>query len=674
MYGDQLISFGPLPPDTPLTCSAGMNCVTLNLSSLDRVLSNGDTLHFTLSATNRAGLSAFIPSMPFPYVSNAPLVGLVLDINPHSAVAILNGFSYHNEDVDVLLEGDEVGVHWRGFSHPYTNVTYSVALGTVPGTDDIAFTPVGNDTYTHIFHSPPLVDGLIYYATVIAETGFSSSNSSSDGVLIFREGQNLLRQVTVYDGAVANVDVDYHVSLSEISAQWFVPLQLHSLVSHYMWAVLRHPETPSGSGSGISGSGIGSSGGLEIVRGFENIGKDVSSITSLQLNDTLYVIGIQACFSTQCYSPVYSNGFHIATPPTSGSLRAIYTPLEIDDVYGTSSAGQLSIVWQAFTDPQLAYYEWSLGTGPSGKELLLPWRRVEWSENSVSTLVNVTVSLHHVNKVTLRGYNSARLCARTDALLEWNVDGIVMSQDSVPRSPLMIFDVSDTSIFGDTSSVSSWRDIVYREVALEDIEYSGMPSLSGAWPDLRYTLYSYSISEYQAYQQDCTQAVSCGSTIHNFATVDNLTLTEGWRYYFCVRALEEHAVHRTSVTPPVLEVCSNGVTVDLSAPEGSCIAIVSLSDTTVGPDGRISDCTTANHSRFQVSTSELYLTWSEFTDVESSGNAVHFSGVADYQYAIGESQLHKIAHTDVIITSLQERVLFLLTLSASHQWMWLMAL
>lgn len=618
----------------------------MDLSPQTTPLTSGKSYYFTLSATNKAGLTAFLTSDPYLYTSATPTPGLVLDFDPQAALEVVYGSSYHMSDIDILLDGEEVGVRWTGFSHPTAEISYSVGLGLMPGMDNVVpLTPVGAGVSSYVFRGAALQEGSTYYATVVAETGFSRGNSSSNGVLVWRDWQ--LQLATVYDGST-DVDVEYHASTSLVSAQWFFPALLHARISHYMWGVVVGVDMEQAS---ASGSGGVSPDQMEVVRDYQNVGKDTSGVTSaaLRADGSVYINAVRACFATRCLPPVYSNGFRVALPPTPGALNATYTPLEYDQVYGTS-VGRLELEWEEFGDPQLAYYEWSLGANEEGGESLVGWQEVEWFENQVSVLLNVTVSLHSPNIVTLRGYSSAGLYADTRTALLWNVDGVLLAQGSIPLLPLVVYDLLGSS---SDQTVTGWQELVYSAVTLQDIDYTDSTySLSGGWPELRYTQYHYSISTQQEYLPCTAQdSLACGTTFYNSATVSNLSLTEGRRYYFCVRALAEDAIHRTPATPPVLEACSNGVTVDASPPRGGCVKVIPHLSSGVLGSGMGSEvrdglrpqqdrqCTTVNDTQFQVSTSDLYVIWEEFVDVESYGNAVHASAVASYSYAIGKITL-----------------------------------
>lgn len=642
---------------TPPPCSTP-RCIAISLSSEDTPLSSGKSYYFTLSATNKAGLTSFLTSDPYLYTSATPTPGVVLDFDPEASVEIVSGSSYHLSDIDVLLEGSEFGVLWAGFSHPTAQINYSVGLGQAPGQDDIIpFTHVGGGVSSHVFREVSLLEGFTYYATVVADTGFSRSSSSSNGVLVLREWGQSLQLASVYDSPTG--DVEYQASSSHVSAQWFFPTSFHARISHYMWGVVAS-DGASGSGSGnvaITDQASGpASGGVSpelLAVNYQHVGKAVTGVTAvsdgvLRADGTVYRNVVRACFATRCLPPVYSDGFRIAQLPTPGGLNATYTPLQPDVVYGTSALGQLDLEWEEFGDPQLAYYEWSLGTNEEGAELLVDWQQVEWFERQVSVLFNVTLSLHYPNIVTLRGYNSAGLYADTHTSLLWNIGGTVLDQGSVPLDPLVVYDLPQSY---DDQEVTGWEELVYRDITLQDIDYiASTSSLSGGWPNLRYTQYRYSISSLQQYLPCGTEgSLGCGNTFHNSATVPNLPLTEGSKYYFCVQALAENAIHRTPTTPPVLEVCSNGVIVDTSPPQGGCVKIIpNLAHNMDVPGSGMGSgfretlrplqdrrCTTVNNTRFQVSTSDLYLIWDDFVDVELYGNTIHASGVASYGYALG---------------------------------------
>ena len=561
---------------------------------------------------------------------------MVLDINPDSNFDIVTtGLSLHNEDIDVLVDSQQLAVSWTGFEHAHLDVTFSVGLGSQPGVDDVvSFTPASGGRYT--FNNVRLAHSSRYFATVIAETVTGRTNMSSDGVLVLLNiERDILPYTTVYDGGT-DLDSDYQLSATFVSAHWLFLPAITQHVSHYRWAVLQAVG--------------GNSSNLIEVRPYENVGRQtLAAVGNLELTEgEWYVSAVQACYPASCLPPVYSDGFQIATPPSSTHINATYTPLEWNMDAGTSSQGVLQITWEPLTDPQIAYYEWSLGTGEPGYELLIYWNRVEWFENQVLVTINETISLHTHNTVSLRGYNSAGLHSTASSPLYWEVGGEVLSQDFVPSSPPVIFDILESQV--PITLVTDWRQLEHREEDVRDIEYSNSTSsVSAMWPLLRYKRYNYSVSATPSFQPcGSPTSLACGSTIANAVTVSNLQLTDGRRYFVCVQAVREDAIQQTSFTPAVLTACSNGVTVDLTPPAGSCVQIIPPrldENITIGSGGEPSslgplqpdppECVT-DGPRFQASTSEIHIVWNQFLDVEQNGSAVHATGVAYYEYAIGE--------------------------------------
>jgi hypothetical protein len=649
-FSEDVRYFQPIPPPDPTLCPTPY-CFAIDLASLGSSIISGHDYIITIRAINSAGLMSYSTSdSPFTYTYGLPSMGVIFDIDSALSPELIDGINYQDLDVDVLLDPSELGARWAGFLHPHLNVTFSVSLGTRPFSQDVvAMTTVGENT-SYEFDGAYLNHSNTYYITVSAENGVGQISATSDGVLILRELEKYLRDATVYDG-LFEVDVDYQTFSSSASARWIFPGSIHSYISHYELALMRVVDDSNFT--------------LEQVSEFQSVGlrSSGSLVINLQLaTGEKYLAAVKACFAGSCLRPVYSDGFQISLPPEAPSsltISAVYSSANLDVEYGISSSGYLEISWDPFQDPQIAYYEWALGTGESGSELLIYWTRTEWFETSVSMNVNVTISLHTANVVTVKGYNTAGLYSSLSAELKWQLDdGQVVPQSSVPLSPLTVVDIDESQV--ERLITSDWRQRQFREWDPVDLQYSRSPdSLSGAWPNLRYMRYDYSISTTPTYQScDSPESVACGESIANSVTVRGLFLTHGQRYYFCVRGVRGESIHVTSATPPVFTSCSNGITVDLTPPTSGCVHIItpSLLDAPPAQDDIITtgsgsggsggelrpllergrECVYLNESTFQSSTSELFIGWNQFADVEQYSTAVHVSGVAYYEYAIGE--------------------------------------
>ena len=643
-YGSQVLHFTPTPsPSSP--CSSE-HCFSLSTSSLP--LLSGHTYHITLRARNTAGLDTYVATEGFIFIQGVPTDGRVVELHPHTVDT-----TYHQDtsclsdsDTDLILDSDWFIAQWEGFHHAHLNVTFSVGLGSIPGSDDVVpFSSVGTETQ-HLFTNLTLQSGENYYVTVVASNDYGTNTASSDGFTYLAGIHGDVSMTTVVDGSEEGRDIDYQYSTTSLGAQWVCPPSLCPYISHYLWAVLhKDSETQN----------------LTLVREYENVGSATWAIGGgMEFRPgEVYVSGVVMCLSTAvptCLSPVYSDGVRILNTPTASHVIATYTPLEWNAVFSTSSYGRLDLVWYPFQDPRMAFYQWAVGTGEPGYELLTEWNTVEWYETTTTAYLNVSVSLHKRNTVSLRGFNAAGLSSVTAAELLWNVDGVTEPQELVPRSKLIVYDIPDSGVR--IPQTTDWRQLEYSEwdpIGMELDYTNSAHSLSGAWPDLRYTSYNYSVSTTPSFAT-CTppgQGLACGSTIANSVTIPDLVLEDGLRYYVCVQTKQLFAIHPSPSSPFTLTACSNGVTVDPSPPSGSCVQIQPLapvwesdlasgvgvaSGSGLSEDGDVatfrSQCLW-NGSEFQSSSSDLHIVWSPFHDVEWNGNAVHASGIVYYQYAVG---------------------------------------
>ena len=578
-------------------------------------------------------------SSGFMYIHGSPTGGQVIDLDPQMVDDNNNMcIDVSNSDTDLIINSDWVSAHWIGFDHAYLNVTYSIGLGSIPNTDDIIpFHEIGTETH-YSFNNLTLESEEQYYITVIASNEYGTTNASSDGFIYLSNVNDAVSITTVADGNNNGIDIDYQYSISSLTVQWQSIPSLTPYISYYLWSVFLVEEPMSFK--------------LTLVRDYENMGIQTSAVAGgMELRQgEVYVNAIQACLSTPipyCLSPVYSDGVYISTyPQVSSFVHAIYTPLEW---LSTSSYGKLEIEWSPFHDIRIAYYEWAIGTGEPGYELLTEWNQVEWYKTSVITFLNSTLSLHKTNTLTIQGYNAAGLYSRTGVELYWNVDGEIIPQSRVPRSKLIVYDIPEDLV--PILSTSDWRDIEYSEwdpIEMELDYTNSAHSLSVAWPDLRYMVYNYSVSTTPTFTScDNDGGMACGTTIANSVSIPNLELENGQRYYVCVQAVRDDVIHATPTTPNILTACTNGITVDLTPPTGSCVEIrpVSLdqeSDLASASGSGLGDLVpfqtecVNNGSQFQTSNTDMHIVWSPFHDVEWYGTAVHASGVAYYEYAIGK--------------------------------------
>ena len=561
----------------------------------------------TLRATNAAGLTAFAVSGAYTHVTCLQALNTaVVDVDPTIATDLTSGkLNLAGQDVDTVVDATQLSARWQ--QQAGTTQTF-VAVGTAPGLANVVgFTSAGNQT-SYTFGNLTLSNGVRYYVTVAATNlcGYNVS-ATSDGVVALQGMHQALLGAIVRDG-YSGTDIDYQMSASVAAANWAFPSSISGQVSHYLWGVM-------------------TAGDNDTVSALQNVGPHASAtVGNLSLDvGELYVSAVQACFGAVCLPPVYSDGFVIATTPTvgAGSLNATYYPSQWDPVYSTSNSGVLQLSWSPFTGPPISFYQWALGTGSApGQQLLTNWYTVGGSTTSASANLGPSPVIPALVPVTVTvvGYNVAGLYTMTSAPVTWS--------GSQTLTPPIVYDIPASLVQQTTQS--NWRQLEYHATTFTDIDYEqSQSSLSAAWPTLRYGKYNYSISLIQSFQPcGSASALACGSTITNSLTVGNLALQHGLRYYFCVQALASDVIlTTTSPLPAVLTACSNGVTIDLLPPvPGACVQIVPSAARSVPPSACV------NASGFQASVTDLQVVWSPFQDV---GKAVHISGVAYYQYAIG---------------------------------------
>jgi hypothetical protein len=577
----------------------------------------GNQYHVTLKITNSGNLATIVPVDPYsmPYPLTSCLAVFEYDIihgNP-----LLTGLDFFAQSVDVDITFDDnssITVGWTGLSEPHFNATFMVAIGTSPGADDIITFTTANYNNYHTFYNLTLDYYQSYYTSVRASNDWNTVTASSDGFILLPSDDN--DDAVIWDGWSNAKDIDYQLSSSTITVHWHYPYELSSYVSHYEWTAYEM----------INGSLV------PLVDGYISNGKAYYGSLHVNLKrDAFYVSAFRACFGSYCLPLVYSDGFRLATPPIAGNLTAEYVGLD-------SGTFKLNLNWTPFQDPELEYYQWSMGSNDGG--LLTYWSTIPPNTTSITTTINKALSLYSIYHVTLRGVNTAGLSSNVTNELTI-IQGVFHH--------VQVFDIEPS--FVTPLTTNDYRQLSFFDISYTDIDYSPYStSLSASWPDLRYKVYTYSISTTRALAEcpvlggayNVSSNSYCSTTIGNSITVTDLTLVDGLTYYFCVRGLAEDALDPSSSL--TVTACSDGVVVDLAPPAGGCVQLVpmlvvdSLSvlstnrELPIGAD-EVHSC--VNESGSQSSTSELHIMWDWFQDVEQYGNGPYVYGVSNYEYAIG---------------------------------------
>ncbi|XP_076086914.1 uncharacterized protein LOC143057491 [Mytilus galloprovincialis] len=238
----------------------------------------------------------------------------------------------------------------------------------------------------------------------------------------------------------------------------------------------------------------------------------------------------------------------------------------------------------------------------------------------------------------LRGYNGAGVSQTTFAEIK-----PCKGQDVVPK--IVLDATGEQQLNRDGSIIDGYGHEIYLEETgrwnIEDVDYTPYKNiLSAVWHSLRHKNFTWAVIEINTldaltYYKDfntihlsdpCSHpdVVTCGHTESAYINVlfkDESPLEHGKRYTICIHAPSKTLEYET-YTEVLQETneCSDGITVDLIPPLTGTIWI--------GP-------TTIIQYKFQISTSDIFVNWESFLDIEEYGTASHSTGILQYQVAIG---------------------------------------
>ncbi|XP_070573775.1 uncharacterized protein [Ptychodera flava] len=406
------------------------SCVAVPTDMLDWHLHGEQTYYISIKVTNVAGLSVVASSLPYKHVVLLPREGVVYDIvSPDE-----RGVSFKNfEDIDFQTSVTDFHCWWTGFSHPDQDVQYSVALGTLQGSDNVvAFTNVDSSVSSYSFEGLSLNVYQRYFVTVEAESELGSVSVSSDGVTVISDGESLT-DTHVYDGLSCDKligsndtatgdsihhdydrrkacldDINFQASVTTANAHWTVSENMTDYITELKWALQSELIQDS----------------VEVwdyVVEYRPVHKesDIRATDMALRPGGRYRSIIKFCHPAGCFQPIASSGFWITPyPPVS---------FGIDEVIYDSAMRELSFTWKSFkqeelddgvTEDAIDYYEWSINVATSDEEtqdghLILPWQRIDATPISdqlhYTTTLTVGLDFSDCLRLGLRGYNKAGL-------------------------------------------------------------------------------------------------------------------------------------------------------------------------------------------------------------------------------------------------------------------------
>ncbi|XP_046562881.1 uncharacterized protein LOC124271764 [Haliotis rubra] len=356
---------------------------------------------------------------------------------------------------------------------------------------------------------------------------------------------------------------------------------------------------------------------------------------------TTYRAAVKFCVVNVCSKPIYSDGVTvIAHPPTPDNISLTYRE-------SNSGQAQIQVKMARFRDPDIkvlqeAYdvmdrYEWGLTDDSHKDKMLIDWQTVDADaiESVADDKISFTLNLPKLIRFTkcrresVRGYNHVGLHTTVSADVKecaaYNPPNIV---------PAVVLDVigANNENVGQGITLdqnSHWNDADYTP-------YKNI--LSAVWPTLRHRNYTWAVvsgdqldpsSHYKRetlmiVTDPCSMpgVIKCGHTVNEFINVEFAELSylqHGRRFYVCIHA-DDKNTRFEKWTSPLTEVnaCSDGITVDLTPPTPGTVNIDNLIDGT-----------------FQVSKTEVAISWTTFVDVEEEGFSAHAAGIAFYEVAVG---------------------------------------
>ncbi|XP_078664145.1 uncharacterized protein LOC144907216 [Branchiostoma floridae x Branchiostoma belcheri] len=608
--------------------TAEITCTAVATTELQWRLHGNHTYYVSIKATDAAGLSVVEVSPPYVHNVELPARGVVEDVNPD----VPQDGWLQAEDADFQVNNTVLAVRWSGFSHAHLDISYDVGVGSAPGDDDIVpFVSQGVDVTTTSI-DVDLEFLKKYYISVKAKTDVGEVTVSSDGITVLPQG--LLEGSSVNDGlpcehnesagshqvqtirSACYDESPYQASTTTVAAYWSISDQSRPFVTNINRKIEQEITNQDGDSTWV------------IVRDFVDLGMAESGVeTGLYLiPGGHYRSVVEFCHQAACFHPVYSPGFRVVPePPYVGDLDVTITSPEM-------GVARLYVTFEKFLDPHLYsdavmdFYMWAITEDSQNGQLLTDWTTVVPTTSTRRTISFIVPSVRlEVTKclqLAVRGHTRTgvtSLVAREILRCETTAENPGYS------NPIVIDAVGNVTI----DKNAAWNQ--------PDVEYtSSIGSISAVWPTLRHHQYEWAViddtdgesldttaGKHLSISYPCKHenAIACGYTDKEYQTVEGVSLEHGKRYIMCVHANETTRQFETwTDTYPEVSACTSGVTVDTSPPVPGEVWIG-----------------TSRQSGHQTSTSEMYIEWEHFVDVEEHGFALHHSGIQHYEYALGTS-------------------------------------
>ncbi|VDI18543.1 Hypothetical predicted protein, partial [Mytilus galloprovincialis] len=635
-----LLFTGKCKRTIPATCTA------LPVSSLKWSLHGHHNYYFTIKATNLAGLSVMKTSVTYTHDVQLPAKGIVIDVP-----MMINQSAQANkdiEDIDFSTDKTSLAVSWTGFAHPHESVNFSGCVGTLPKMCDVSAMTVFTESPSFSFKGLTLIPFQMYYVTVEARTRGGSVKVNSDGVRVLDINQNLTG-INVWDGInctdasdldnshhsqdtrpKCKEDIAFQTSTSTLNVYWTIPAVYNDYVRD---AFVRLEERLVG----------------DVWMAFQPytyVGKHRhETLTELNLKPgKSYRAVVKFCAEDICFPPVYGTGVTIiSSPPSTGDII-----VQIKD----SIKHQLIVTFEKMFDPDIEdhaeaksvvyFYEWALGDNVGVHTV---WNAIDngitLDTDHMQFIIplNTSLDFSKCRKLNIRGYNKAGVWST----ISKEIKTCYVQDGNSLIIPNMVIDAvgrQEKTIDGNKHD-GYGRDIYLEENGRweeTDVDYTPYKNIiSATWPLLRHKNYTWAVIDAEtldvtSYYKDedmlqlkdpCSHpnTIKCGVTNKEYVNVifdSNRELEHGKRYIMCIYApRKEIQYEKWTEVLDEIKSCSDGVTVDLTPPTPGHVWI--------GIDPK---------EEYQSSTTDIFVSWDSFTDVEEYRKTAHASGIKEYELGI----------------------------------------
>eukprot|EP00058_Branchiostoma_floridae_P022359 XP_002607849.1 hypothetical protein BRAFLDRAFT_117284 [Branchiostoma floridae] len=607
-------------------CGGASGCTAVHRDNLQWGLHGTHTYYMSIKATDTAGLSTVATSSPYVHYEGEPTAGVVEDINPDPQAPVYDYLQ--PADADFQTTTTTLSARWSGFLHEHQDISYQVGAGTSPGaTDVVGFTSVGQNTEWSR-DGLSLTSFQTYYITVKASNSIGDTTVTSDGITVLQDGDALqgaevidglecsdlhdeLHQIQTIRSACYDTSPSiYQTSKTAVAAHWSIPPANLAHVTNVQWSIVQEVE-----------------GEETVVQDYVNLGMATHgmAVNLYLLPDITYKSKVLFCHQAGCFAPVYSSGFLVAPdPPLPGTLH-------VTSPYPGSGTRSADVIFDKFsdlyypTDDVMNFYDWAVADDSENGKLLTDWATVV-PTSSDETTISFSVDglprdLTKCLSLVVRGHAHTGLSASVSA-------EIVQCEQTDTNRGLNYSTVIDTRPNITLELNTDWTEY--------DIDYTSETTmLSAVWPTLRHRKYEWAVLEDKSGSSlsamaghhlsvpnpcDHQDMIVCGRTTSEYVNANGLSLEHNKRYIVCIHAEETSITYERWVeTLPETAVCSSGVTVDVTPPSADA------ADVWIGSNDK---------SNYQVSTTEMFIQWDEFVDVEEHHASMHHSGIEHYEYAI----------------------------------------